>query len=185
MKLDDPASDKQKEKLKFFGCVLDEGITKGQASDALTECARQFPQREIEYYARPATEEQLEIIIPILAKDDEIPSDYAEGGFLTYGEAKQILSDCKYAEWEKQKEKEDALLKKEQIKYYRRHKRSKEIEKFESEAKQKLIQYDLGNVRINATKVAGNIVVLIDADSDSELLLAAQILGIKNGKYIP
>ena len=43
-----PATEHQKEKLRFFGCTWDEGITARQASDALEECARQFPSKQIE-----------------------------------------------------------------------------------------------------------------------------------------
>lgn len=40
------ATEQQMEKLRFFGCTWDEGITARQASDALEECARQFPDEE-------------------------------------------------------------------------------------------------------------------------------------------
>src|SRR5712671_1654715 len=45
----EPATERQKEKLHFFGCTWDEGITAGQASDALEECAKQFPDVEAAY----------------------------------------------------------------------------------------------------------------------------------------
>lgn len=55
----EPTTETQKEKLRFFGCTWDEGITAGQASDALEECARQFPDAEAAYHkSQPATEEQ-------------------------------------------------------------------------------------------------------------------------------
>ena len=54
-----PASDAQKEKLRFFGCTFDEGITMDDASSALDECERQFPEREKEYQARKPTTEQI------------------------------------------------------------------------------------------------------------------------------
>ena len=56
---DTPVTDDQKHKLRFFGCTWDDGITAGQASDALDECARQFPSVETAYQNRPATSEQL------------------------------------------------------------------------------------------------------------------------------
>jgi hypothetical protein len=40
------ASEQQKEKLRFFGCTWDDGITTGQAEDALAECGIQFPDAE-------------------------------------------------------------------------------------------------------------------------------------------
>ena len=54
----EPATEQQKEKLHFFGCTWDEGITAGQASDALGECARQFPDAEAATKSLPATEYQ-------------------------------------------------------------------------------------------------------------------------------
>jgi uncharacterized tellurite resistance protein B-like protein len=55
------ATEKQKEKLRFFGCTWDEGIMAGQADDALEECARQFPDAEAAWQKnQPATEEQTE-----------------------------------------------------------------------------------------------------------------------------
>ena len=56
----DPATEKQKGKLSFFGCTWDEGITKGQASDAIEECVKNFPETQQAWLNRPATSEQLE-----------------------------------------------------------------------------------------------------------------------------
>jgi hypothetical protein len=80
----DPATEKQREKLCFFSCTWDEGITKGQASDAIDECVRKFPETQQAWLNRPATSEQLE----------ELKSygEEAEDG-LTYGEAKELLHD--------------------------------------------------------------------------------------------
>jgi hypothetical protein len=36
----DPITEKQRQKLKHFGCTWDEGVTKGQASDVIDECVR-------------------------------------------------------------------------------------------------------------------------------------------------
>lgn len=56
-----PATEEQKEKLRFFGCTWDDGITASQASDALEECARQFPDVETSWQKKqPATEKQKE-----------------------------------------------------------------------------------------------------------------------------
>jgi uncharacterized tellurite resistance protein B-like protein len=55
------ASEQQKEKLRFFGCTWDDGITAGQAEDALADCARQFPEAEATWQKnQPATEKQKE-----------------------------------------------------------------------------------------------------------------------------
>jgi hypothetical protein len=80
----DAATEKQKEKLRFFGCNWDEGVTKGQASDALDECISKFPETQQAWLNRPATPEQLEE----LKSYGEEP----ENG-LTYGEAKELLHD--------------------------------------------------------------------------------------------
>ena len=88
-----PATEKQKGKLRWFGCTWDEGITKGQASDAIRECVWRFPEKDKAYYSRPATEEQLEILRPYFKKYKDCPEDFADGEFLTYGEAKQLIED--------------------------------------------------------------------------------------------
>ena len=87
---DEPATEKQKEKLRWFGCSWDEGITKGQASDALDACASQFPDRDAEYYSRPATEDQK----AKLRSFRKNPDDNRRDGPLTYGEAKDLIADC-------------------------------------------------------------------------------------------
>ncbi len=81
---DGPATEKQIEKLHFFGCTWDEGITKRQASDAIGECANKFPETQQAWLNRPATAEQLEE----LKSYGEEPEDG-----LTYGEAKELLHD--------------------------------------------------------------------------------------------
>jgi hypothetical protein len=45
----DPATDRQKAKLLFFGCEFKGAITKGEASDAITYCVENFPAKEEEY----------------------------------------------------------------------------------------------------------------------------------------
>src|ERR1035437_4992969 len=55
------ATEKQKEKLRFFGCTWDDGITAGQAQDALADCAIQFPEAEATWQkTQPAREDQKE-----------------------------------------------------------------------------------------------------------------------------
>src|SRR5665213_870117 len=88
----EPATEAQKNKLLWFGCTWDEGISKQQASAALDECRKQFHARDREYYARPATEDQLAAVRSQLEPDEE-PNDYADDGVLTYGEAKDLLRD--------------------------------------------------------------------------------------------
>lgn len=92
----DPATEKQKDKLRFFGCTWDEGITKGQAHDGIDSCVKMFPEKEKEYQNRPATEAQMEEIQAYLEAYGEKLDDYAESGEnLTYQQAKEMIK-----EWE-------------------------------------------------------------------------------------
>jgi hypothetical protein len=96
---DDPATAKQKEKLHYFGCTWESEITKGEASNAITECIRRFPQMDTDYYNRPATDPQLAKLRPYLRANKESPDDYAAPGKpLTYGEAKELISECETEE---------------------------------------------------------------------------------------
>jgi len=88
----EPATEKQKEKLRYFGCTWDEGITKGQASDALDEIVRRFPEKNAEYYNRPATEEQREKLRYLGKNPDQDLSDTGE--LLTYEQAKDWIWEC-------------------------------------------------------------------------------------------
>ena len=93
----EPATEKQKGKLRFFGCTWDEGITKGQASDALDECVRKFPDIERAYQDRPATKEQREKLLSYGENPDEDGEDP-----LTYQQAREWIDDCeveKHLEW--------------------------------------------------------------------------------------
>jgi hypothetical protein len=83
----DPASAAQKAKLTFFGCTWDEGITYGQASDALNECAALFPDVEEAYLNRPATKEQWATLLS-LGVDPVDPFKPS-----TFGQAEQLISD--------------------------------------------------------------------------------------------
>lgn len=99
----EPATETQKEKLRFFGCTWDEGITAGQASDALEECAKQFPDAEAAYQkSQPATEEQ---------KDKLRFFGCTWNGDITVEHASDALLECakqfpeKEATWQFQKKK--------------------------------------------------------------------------------
>ena len=93
-----PATEEQKEKLRFFGCAWDEGITKRQASDALEECARQFPDLNKLYNNRPASKDQLAKLRSYLDSDEE-PDDYYDSEDLNYGEAEKLIRT-----WEREKQ---------------------------------------------------------------------------------
>ena len=89
------ATEKQKAKLRWFGCTWEGETTKGQASDAITECVKRFPELDRDYYNRPASEEQLATLRPYLRANGETPDDYADPGKpLTYGQAKDLISEC-------------------------------------------------------------------------------------------
>jgi hypothetical protein len=90
----EPATEKQKEKLRYFGCKLEGDITKGEASDALDECVKRFPEANYAYYNRPTTEEQKAKLTEMNEEEEE---DGPEEGF-TYGQAKASIE-----EWERSK----------------------------------------------------------------------------------
>jgi hypothetical protein len=106
----EPATEKQKEKLRWFGCTFGEGITKGQASDALDKCVRDFPEKESAYYSRPPTEEQLEKIREINKEsvriDGEHYYDFENDGLLTYGRAKDLIQERGWLERQREREEE-------------------------------------------------------------------------------
>jgi uncharacterized tellurite resistance protein B-like protein len=80
------ATEEQKEKLRFFGCTWCGDITMGKASDALEECAKQFPGIEVAYKNRPITDDQL----------DELRSLGQEPvREFTYGEAMELIESIK------------------------------------------------------------------------------------------
>ena len=93
----EPATEKQKGKLRYFGYTVSPGMTKGEASDAIDECIRLHPEKDREYYNRPATEEQMaqlresaradKDLAEMLKALDEVVSS------LTYGEAKDLIRD--------------------------------------------------------------------------------------------
>jgi uncharacterized tellurite resistance protein B-like protein len=97
------ATDEQKGKLRFFGCTWDEGITAGQASDAIEECARQFPDAEATWQKnQPATEKQKEKLRYF---------GCTWSGDITVGKASDALVECarefpdREAAWQFQKRK--------------------------------------------------------------------------------
>jgi hypothetical protein len=88
----EPVTEKQKEKLRYFGYPLDQIITKGQASDAIDACVKNFPQKNEDYYNRPATLEQR---AKLQAYGRDVDADFIETGeILTYGQAKDWIRDC-------------------------------------------------------------------------------------------
>lgn len=66
-------TEQQKEKLRFFGCTWDEGITEIQAKDALKECAKQFPEAEAAYQRGLSKPEPRKDNPPIQKKKSAFP----------------------------------------------------------------------------------------------------------------
>jgi hypothetical protein len=90
----EPATEKQKDKLRYFGCTWEGEITKGQASDALNQCVKRFPEKDLGYYNRPATEEQRRQL-QSYGKNPDWRWGKPRRKPLTYGEAKDWISDCR------------------------------------------------------------------------------------------
>jgi hypothetical protein len=104
----EPPTVKQIEKLRWFGHNTDEITTKGQASDAIDDCVRKYPEKDKAYYGRPATEEQLEKIRELNEESVRIDGEPAyDPEILTYGEAKDIIQQD---EWARRKEAEEAEM---------------------------------------------------------------------------
>jgi len=118
----EPATEKQKEKLRYFGCTFEEDISKGQASDALDKCATDFPEVNKAYYDRPATEEQLAKVREMNQHRDcaEEPFyDFEEEGPLTYGEAKEVMQEWVWFRREKELEEQEKYAKSEEAAIFR------------------------------------------------------------------
>ena len=94
----EPATEKQKEKLRYFGYAVKSGMTKGEASDAIDECIRLHPEKDREYYDRPATEEQMDKLKKFAETDEDMAIGLQEvaeeGSQITYGQAKDWLWQC-------------------------------------------------------------------------------------------
>jgi hypothetical protein len=93
----EPITEKQKAKLLWFAYPLTDGMTKGEASDAIDKCIRQNPEKERLYYDRPATEEQMTQLRDSAKADKDLTEMLEEmdeeGSALTYGEAKDLIRD--------------------------------------------------------------------------------------------
>jgi hypothetical protein len=92
----EPATEKQKAKLRYFGCTWAGEISKGEASRAIDECVRTRPDVGKAYQDRSATPGQLREIRQLLMDKSKTPNDYAKSGKgLTYREAKELIEDLK------------------------------------------------------------------------------------------
>lgn len=93
------ATEKQKAKLQWFGYPVRDGMTKGEASDAIDQCIRQNPEKEREYYDRAATGKQMAQLHEYAKTDKNLAGMFEEmeeeESTLTYGEAKDWLRDSK------------------------------------------------------------------------------------------
>jgi DNA-directed RNA polymerase subunit RPC12/RpoP len=91
----EPITDKQRAKLLWFRYSVRDGMTKGEASDAIDQCIRQNPGKEREYHDRPATEEQIAQLREYANADKDsaecMKEMVEEGSTLTYGEANDLV----------------------------------------------------------------------------------------------
>ena len=107
----DPATSKQKEKLRWFGFTFDEGISKGEASAAIDKCTRENPEKDDAYNDRPATEDQLEKIRQFNRESQRINGkphyDFESEGPLTYGDAKEVIQEWEWDERDREMQEMD------------------------------------------------------------------------------
>ena len=73
-------TEKQKVKLQWFDYLVREGMTKGEAHDAIDECVRQNPEKERQYQNRSATAEQWKELHK-LGHRDKTPLTYSDARF--------------------------------------------------------------------------------------------------------
>ncbi len=108
------ATEKQKVKLRWFGHPFDEKISKGEACDALNQCARDFPEKDRAYYNRAATAEQLAKLREINHHPDCRPGqpfyDFDHGGPLSYGKGKDLIQEWEWLRRQKERETEKEEL---------------------------------------------------------------------------
>ena len=115
-----PRDGEAKGKMRLFGCTWVENITKGQARDAIDECVRQFPEKNAEYYNRPATEDQLAKLQsypnehPDTDPAETLPYDPDQP--LSYQEAKDLIDNWEHFEVMEEKEKQLAYFDSEDFK---------------------------------------------------------------------
>jgi hypothetical protein len=112
----EPATEKQKEKLRWFVYVFDENILKGAANDAIDDCVRKYPEKDRAYYNRQATEEQLAQIREFNKESERIDGepfyDFEDAWPLTYGKAKDLIQEWGWAERQREREQEEQEMKK-------------------------------------------------------------------------
>src|SRR4051794_13174940 len=85
----DPATDRQKKKLKFYGVPTRRGLTKGEASELIEAAMENHPDREIAYEAAKEDEEALWILEEMI--NDEDTRDIGHFRKLTKAQLKQML----------------------------------------------------------------------------------------------
>ena len=106
-----PATNKQKEKIQWFGCAIDKNLTKGAASELLDKLVKRNPERNQAYYNRPPTEKQLERMRLINEEAIRVDGEpYYDLEKLTYGEAKDIIQDDDLAEQRERREEAEKKL---------------------------------------------------------------------------
>lgn len=106
----EPATERQKAKLRWFGYVFAEKISKGEACDVLDQSAKDFPEKDRAYYNRDATAEQLAKLREINHHPDRRPDkpfyDFESNASLTYAKAKDLIQEWEWLQRQKERETE-------------------------------------------------------------------------------
>jgi hypothetical protein len=82
----EPATEKQKEKLRWFGCTFDEGMTKGQASDALDKCAKDLVRCFEKMYAESGDHTNISMASAAASEDPAVKK-----ATITLGQSGQVV----------------------------------------------------------------------------------------------
>jgi hypothetical protein len=96
----DPASDRQKQKLKYFGIRIKRGLTKGEASDLIEEAMQADPEREAAWQEFKEDEEGVDVGLSNLETlawmvNDEDVREVCHYKVLTKAQLRQLLKYLK------------------------------------------------------------------------------------------
>lgn len=86
----DPATERQKKKLRFFKIRIKTGLTKGEASDLIDAAVTARPDREADYQAEKADEEALWLLEEMM--NDEDTREIGHYKKLTKAQLRQLLA---------------------------------------------------------------------------------------------
>ena len=86
----EPATDRQKKKLRFYGVHIKRGLTKGEASDLIEAAMEAHPELEVAYEAAKEDEEALWLLEEMI--NDEETREIGHYKKLTKAQLKSMLS---------------------------------------------------------------------------------------------